>query len=69
MSRCEQAGQQMLVYGRPVPVEEILGELAKVDAAAVRRIAARMLQSRLTLAALGQIGGLESYESMVRRFA
>ena len=69
MSRCEQAGQQMLVYGRTLPTEEVLGALAAVDAAAVRRVAARMLQSRLTLAALGPVGELESYDAVARRLA
>lgn len=67
MSRCEQLGQQLLVYGRPVPVEEIVGRIAAVDLEAVIRAARRLRQSRPTLAALGPTRGLESYDRIVAR--
>lgn len=67
MSRCEQLGQQMLVFGRPVPMAELVAKLDAVDAAAVRRVAGRILSGRPTLTALGPIGGLEPFERFERR--
>ena len=59
-SRCEQLAQQMLVFGRPIPVGEIVAKIDAVDAAAVARVTRRLLDSPPTLAALGPIGKLES---------
>ena len=67
MSRCEQAAQQLLVFGRPLPTEEIVAKIDAVDAAAVRRVAQRLRSATPTVAALGPISGLESYEQIQRR--
>ena len=40
-ARCEQLAQQILIYGRPLTVEEIVGRIEAVDIAGVRRVAAR----------------------------
>ncbi|WP_029009746.1 M16 family metallopeptidase [Azospirillum halopraeferens] len=69
MSRCEQLGQQLLVYGRPVPVEEIVARIDGVDREAVGRAARRLRSSRPTLTALGPLGRLESYDRIVARLA
>lgn len=69
MSRCEQLGQQMLVYGRPVPVDEIVARIGEVDREAVLKVARRMRDSELTVAALGPISRLESYDRIKARLA
>ncbi len=69
MARCEQAGQQILVYGRPLTVNEVLDRIEAVDAAGVERVAARLMAGPPTLAALGPTGTLESYDAIVRRLA
>jgi predicted Zn-dependent peptidase len=73
-ARVGQVARQMLAYGRPIPLEEIV---AKVDAVTVdsARAAGRALvaRSRPAIAALGPGSGLESTaaiaESLVRRAA
>lgn len=73
-ARIGQLARQMLAYGRPVPLDEIV---AKVDAVTVERAraAGRALtnRSRPAIAALGPGNGLESTaaiaESLVRRAA
>jgi predicted Zn-dependent peptidase len=73
-ARLGQIARQMLAYGRPIPLEEIV---AKVDAVTVEsaRAAGRALigRSRPAIAALGPGNGLESTaaiaESLVRRAA
>ena len=73
-ARAEQLARQMMIYGRPVPVEEIVG---KIDAVTVEsaRSAGRALmgRSRPAIAALGPSSGLETAatiaESLGRRAA
>ncbi|MGN6569887.1 MAG: M16 family metallopeptidase [Pseudolabrys sp.] len=73
-ARVAQIARQMLAYGRPIPLEEIV---AKVDAVTVEsaRAAGRALveRGRPAIAALGPGNGLESTaaiaESLVRRAA
>jgi predicted Zn-dependent peptidase len=73
-ARVGQLARQMLAYGRPIPLDEIV---AKVDAVTVAsaRAAGRLLigRSRPAIAALGPGNGLESTaaiaESLVRRAA
>ncbi len=67
-ARCEQLAQQILVYGRPLAVEEIVGRIEAVDAAAVRRMADRLAASRPTLASLGPIGRVEAFDRVAARF-
>jgi len=58
--RCEQLAQQLLVYGRPIPVPEIVAKIEEVDAAAVTRVMRRVAATRPTIAAIGPIAKLES---------
>ncbi len=67
MSRCEHLGQQLLVYGRPVPTEEVVRKIDGVDLEAVRRVAARLRKERPTVAALGPLEDLESYDRIAAR--
>ncbi|GLR79738.1 insulinase family protein [Azospirillum oryzae] len=69
MSRCEQLGQQILIYDRPVPVEEIVAKIDGVDRDAVVKAASRLRASRPTVAALGPIAKLESYDRIAERLA
>ena len=68
-SRCEQLGRQLLIYGRALEIEEIIREIDRVDAAAVSRIGARHLDAGApTVAAVGPLERLESYDSIAARF-
>ncbi|MBP2298082.1 M16 family metallopeptidase [Azospirillum picis] len=69
MSRCEQLGQQILIYDRPVPVDEIVSKIDAVDREAVVKAAGRLRASRPTVAALGPIDKLESYDRIAERLA
>jgi predicted Zn-dependent peptidase len=66
-ARCEQLAHQMLVFGRPIPTSETIEKLEAVDKTAIARVAARLTASRPTIAALGPIGRLESYDSVTAR--
>jgi predicted Zn-dependent peptidase len=69
MSRCEQLGQQFLIFGRHLPPEEVVAKIDAVDAEAVRRTARRLRSSAPTVAALGPIEGLEAHDGIAARFA
>ena len=66
-SRCEQLAQQILTYGRPLTMQEVVDKIEAVDAAAVRGLAQRLLTGRPTLASLGPVGRVESFERMAAR--
>jgi predicted Zn-dependent peptidase len=61
-SRAERLGQHMLIYGRPLPPEEIVAKIDAVDRDAISRTARRLFSGRTTLAALGPVGGVRSLE-------
>ena len=68
-ARAEQAARHMLVYGRPLTMQETVEKLEAVDAAAVRRATRRVLAAAApTVAALGPLGGLASYEAIASSF-
>ncbi len=67
MARCEHLGHHMLIYGRPVPVAEVIERLDQVDAAMVGRVARRLFATAPTLAALGPTDALEPYDRIRRR--
>ena len=69
MSRCEHLGQQLLVYNRPVPTEEVVRKINAVDLDAVRQAAAHLRRSAPTVAALGPLDDLEAYDRIVARLA
>lgn len=69
MSRCEHLGQQLLVYGRPIPAAEVVARIEAVTRDDVVAAAAKLVASPLTVAAMGPIDGLESHERIVARLA
>lgn len=68
-ARAEQLGRQMLIYGRPLDIDEVMGRIDAVDETAVRRAARRMLTTgKPSLAAIGPLARLESYDRVAARF-
>ena len=68
-SRCEQVAQQMLVFGRPIPTEEIVAKVDAVDEAAVTRVAERLFAGQPTLAAVGPVGKVADFDAIAARLA
>lgn len=68
-ARAEQIGRQVMVFGRVLPIEELLDKVEAVDAAAVRRHAARVIfGGRLTLAGIGTLSALENHDRLAEKF-
>jgi predicted Zn-dependent peptidase len=62
--RAEQLGQQTLVYGAPVSLEDLVRKIESVDVAQLRRVADRLFSGRPTLATIGSLKKLETYDSV-----
>jgi len=64
LSRCEQLAQQLLVYGRPQTLEEIIERIEAVDPSGLERVVERMRGAQPSLAVIGPTGGVDSFESL-----
>src|SRR5215469_16845346 len=67
-SRTEQIAGQIFTFGRVQSIAEIVAQIDKVDAAAVKRYAARVMASP-SIAALGPVRNLERHDVFAARFA
>jgi predicted Zn-dependent peptidase len=69
-ARCERLARHLLVFGRPLTIAEMTERVDAIDSEAVVRVANRILpQGQPTIAAVGPIDKLESYDSIAARFA
>jgi predicted Zn-dependent peptidase len=68
-ARCEQMAQHMLIHGRPFDPAEIVRKIEAVDDAAIGRVVTQWRSAPPTLAALGPVGRLESFEHLQSRLA
>lgn len=66
-SRCEQLARQILVYGRPIPTAEVVSKVEAVTSADVARVAKRLFAGQPTIAAIGPLAKLESFERIAER--
>ncbi|MEM7223111.1 MAG: pitrilysin family protein [Pseudomonadota bacterium] len=62
--RCEQLAQQILTFGRALPVEEIVDKIEAVDEAMLARLTGRLTASRPCLAALGPLDHVASFDRL-----
>ncbi|MBI2586311.1 MAG: insulinase family protein [Rhodospirillales bacterium] len=66
-SRCEQLARQMIVFKRPLAVDEIVAQVEAVDGTAIARVATRLMESRPTLAGIGPGSGMQGLERAAKR--
>mgnify|MGYP003391884421 CR=1 FL=1 len=69
MTRANQMAKHMLFYQRPPNVDEMLDRISHVDKASVLRVAKRIFSGKPTIAGLGPVKKLESYEKIAKRLA
>lgn len=68
-SRAEQIARQELVFGRVLPIEELVARVEAVDAAKVKSVATRLFDhASPVVAAVGPVGKLDSYETIAEKF-
>lgn len=65
--RCDQLGSQMLAFGRSLSESEQIAAVDAVSEADLKRVAAELLSGRPTVAALGPVRHLESYDKISDR--
>jgi predicted Zn-dependent peptidase len=68
-ARSEQLAQQLLVYGRPLPLDEIMARVDAVDVEEVSAVARRLRAGPLTVTALGPVDRLEPYDRIAARLS
>ena len=68
-SRCEQIARQWQIFGRIVPVPEIVAKIEAVTEADIRRVAARIFRASPTLATLGPVGQVPHLSAITERLA
>ena len=66
-TRCEQLARQMMIFGRPVPIEEFVANIQAVNHNTILNTAQRVFSSAPTIAALGPISKMEALENIVQR--
>jgi predicted Zn-dependent peptidase len=54
-SRCSSRARQLVVYGRPLTIQEVIEKVEAIDAASIARAAARIFAGQPTLAAIGPL--------------
>ena len=64
--RCEQLGQQTLIFGAPIPLEEQVRRIEAVDGAAVARVAQRIFSGPLSVATVGPSGQLPHFDELAK---
>ncbi len=68
-SRCVQRARQILVYGKPLETQEIIDKVENVDRTAVVSATQAIFSTAPTVAAVGQIGHLDTYDAIVHRLS
>ncbi|MDB5361310.1 MAG: putative Zn-dependent peptidase [Rhodospirillales bacterium] len=66
-ARCEHVASQLLIYGRPIDVPELVRKIDEVDLDAVRRLARRIFAGAPTFTALGPIAKVEGFDRILDR--
>jgi len=66
-SRCEQLARQVVVYGRPVPVSEVVAKVEAITAEDCARVARRLFATAPTFAAIGPLAKVECFDKVAAR--
>lgn len=67
--RCERLAKQMHLFGRPIPMEEILAKLERVNVNSVQSACQKILASKPTLTTLGLVDHVMNYDDLVASLA
>ncbi|MBO6719021.1 MAG: insulinase family protein [Rhizobiaceae bacterium] len=68
-SRASQIARQLLLYGRPIPMEELMDRLSKITTDRLSDLAARLFTTKPTIAAIGPVGSMPAFETVRDRLA
>ncbi len=68
-SRASQIARQLLLYGRPIPMEELMDRLSKLTTERLADLSSRLFSARPTIAAVGPVGSLPAFETVTDMLA
>lgn len=68
-ARCEQVAQHLLIFGRVMPIEEMVARIDAIDAEQIGTLAQKIFAVPPVLAAVGPLDNLEPYDTITRRLA
>ena len=63
-SRASQIARQLLLYGRPIPMEELVDRLSKITVDRLSDLAKRLFSTTPTIAAIGPVGSMPAFETV-----
>ena len=64
-SRASQIARQLLLFGRPIPKEELMERLSALTVDRLTDLSARLFSTKPTLTAVGPVGTLAPYEAVL----
>lgn len=67
-SRVEQLGRQMLIFGRAIPIKELIANVERIELGDITRLAGRILEGPLAFAAVGESGHIPSQDDLAKMF-
>jgi predicted Zn-dependent peptidase len=68
-ARAGQIARQLLLFGRPIPVEELVAKIEAISVDDIRNLASRIFTGSVpTVAAVGAINGMMDHAEIVSRF-
>lgn len=65
--RADRLAQNIIKFGRPIPLEEVLAKIEAVDAAALDKLSRKIFSSKPTFATVGPTAQVESFEGIEKR--
>ena len=63
-SRASQIARQLLLFGRPIPMEELVERLSNLTLDRLTDLSARLFATKPTVAAVGPVGSLSAFEAI-----
>jgi len=63
-SRASQIARQMLLYGRPIPTDELMDRLSKLTTDRLADLSGRLFSAHPTVAAVGPVGSLPAFDAV-----
>ncbi|MCZ6453279.1 MAG: pitrilysin family protein [Alphaproteobacteria bacterium] len=68
-ARCEQVAQHLLIFGRVLPIDEMVARIDAIDAEQIGALARQIFSNPPVLAAVGPLDNLEPFDTITRRLA
>ncbi|MGO4839237.1 insulinase family protein, partial [Rhizobiaceae sp. 2RAB30] len=63
-SRASQIARQLLLFGRPIPMPELVDRLSNLTIDRLTDLSGRLFSTKPTVAAVGPVGALAAYEEI-----